>query len=93
MSKALDWSKAVEQLALEHAQKANDATASLREEVDTERQSSCALGAQVELLTKRLEEVKAIGLPAIDIYVNALGEFGGVASSLPTEPSMYGIFA
>jgi hypothetical protein len=62
LSKALDGSKAAEQLALEHAQKANDATTSRSKEVDVERQSSHALGAQVELLTKHLEEAKAIGL-------------------------------
>lgn len=45
------------------------------------------------MLTKHLEEVKAIGLSAIELYVNALGEFGGVASSLPSEPSAYNIFA
>ena len=47
----------------------------------------------MELLTKRLEEVKAIGLSAAELYVNALGEFGRVVSSLPAEPSAYGIFA
>ena len=51
------------------------------------------MGAQVDLLTKRLEEAKAIGLSAIELYVNALGEFGGVASSLLSEPSAYNIFA
>ncbi|CAD6261054.1 unnamed protein product [Miscanthus lutarioriparius] len=75
LSKALDGSKAAEQLALDCGQKANDAAASLRKEVDAERESSHALGAQVELLTKRLEEAIVIGLSAAELYVNALGEF------------------
>ena len=43
-----------------------------------------ALGAQVELLTKCLEEATLVGLLAAELYINALGEFGGVTTSLPS---------
>lgn len=45
LSMALEGLKAVEQLALERAQKANDATTNLHREVDVERESSRAPGA------------------------------------------------
>jgi len=93
LSKALEDVKAAEQLALEHVQKANETTEDLRKEVDAERQSSSVLGAQVALLTKRLEEVKVVGLSAVGLYINALAVFGGVASSLPSDPSAHGIFS
>jgi hypothetical protein len=57
--------------------------------VNAERESSAALKAQVDMLTKRLEDAKAIGLVAADLYIGALGQFGGVASLMPSEPSTY----
>lgn len=47
----------------------------------------------MDLLTKHLDEAKAVGLSAAELYVSALAEFGGVASSLPSNPSAYGIFS
>jgi hypothetical protein len=35
------------------------------------------------MLTKRLEDAKAVGLAAAELYANALGQFGSVTSSLP----------
>jgi hypothetical protein len=93
LNKALECSKATEEVALEWAQKANEITEGLHKEVEVERQSSHALGAQVELLTKRLEEAASVGLSAAKVYINALGEFGGVTTSLPSEPSAYGLFS
>jgi uncharacterized protein YoxC len=60
LDKALAGSKAAEQLVLERAQRVNETAEGLRKEVDVERESSGALVAQVNLLTKRLDEVKAI---------------------------------
>ena len=60
---------------------------------EAERQSSLALGAQVDLLTKCLDEAKAIELSVAKLYISALDEFGGIATSLPLEPSPYSLFA
>jgi hypothetical protein len=38
------------------------------------------------MLTKRLEDAKAIGLVAVELYVGALEQFGGSTSSLPSKP-------
>lgn len=89
LSKALADAKAAEQLAAERAQKANNTANNLRKEADTERQSSAALGTQVNLVTKRLEDVRAVGLAAAELYANALGQFGGVISSVPSDPSAH----
>jgi hypothetical protein len=93
LSKDLEGAKAVEQLALERARKAIDTAEGLRKEADAERQSSRALGTQVDLLTKRLEEAKAVGLSVAKLFIGVLGEFGGVTSPLLFEPSAYDIFA
>lgn len=77
LNKALEGSKAAEQLALEQAQKATDVIKGLRKEAEAERESSHALAAQVNLLTKRLDEAKALGLLAAELYIDALGEFRG----------------
>lgn len=45
------------------------------------------------MLTKWLDEAKTLGLSAGELYINALGEFGGVATPLPSEPSPYNLFA
>lgn len=93
LSKALEISKATKELALEQAQKANDVAEGMRKEVEAERQSSRALGAQVDLLMKRLEEAMSVGLSIARLYINALGEFGGVTTLLPSEPSAYSLFS
>lgn len=93
LSKALEGSKAIEELALEWAQKANDVVEGLHKEVEAERQSSHALGAQVDLLTKRLEEATPVGLSTAKLYINALGGFGVVTTSLPSKPSAYDLFS
>jgi hypothetical protein len=62
LSKTLEGSKATEQLALDRAEKANETADLLRKEVEAERQSSVTMGAQVALLTKRLEDTSAVGL-------------------------------
>ena len=51
------------------------------------------MNAQVDILTKRLEDAKAVGLAATDLCIGALGQFGGVASLLSPEPSAYNIFS
>ena len=88
----MDGAKAAEQLAAEHAIKANETADNLRKEVDTERESSAALKVQVDMLTKRLEDAKAIGLAIAELYVGALEQFRGSTSSLPSEPSAFNIF-
>ena len=35
------------------------------------------------MLTKCLEDAKAVGLAATELYIGALGQFGGVTSLLP----------
>jgi hypothetical protein len=37
--------------------------------------------------------VKVVGLSAVGLYINALAVFGGVASSLPSDPSAHDIFS
>ena len=93
LSKALEGAKAAEQLAAERALKAVETTENLHKEVAIERESSMTLGAQVNLLTKRLEDAGAVGLVVAKLYSKALGQFGGVTSSLPTDPSPYNIFS
>ena len=44
------------------------------------------------MLTKHLEDTKAVGLAATELYVGALEQFGGSTSSLPSEPSVFNIF-
>ena len=47
----------------------------LRKEVDAERESGVALRAQIDVLFKRLEDPKSIGLAAAELYVGALEQF------------------
>ena len=61
--------------------------------MDAERESSAALKAQVDMLTKRLKDTKAIGLEVAKLYVGALEQFKGSTSSLPSEPSAFNIFS
>jgi hypothetical protein len=51
------------------------------------------LAAQVNLLTRRLDEAKALRLLATELYINTLGEFRGVTTPLCLEPSPYSLFA
>ena len=89
----MDGAKAAEQLAAEHAIKANETADNLRKEVDAERKSSAALKAQVDMLTKRLEDAKAIGLATAELYVGALEQFGASTSSLSFESLAFNIFS
>ena len=41
--------------------------------MDAERESGVALKAQVDVLSKRLEDAKSIGLAEAELYVGALG--------------------
>ena len=45
------------------------------------------------MLTKRLEDAKAVGLATAEVYISALGQFGCVTSSLPPGPSAFSIFS
>ena len=85
LSKEADGAKATEQLATETAD-------NLRKEVDDERESGGALKVQVDMLSKRLEDAKSIGLAAAKLYVGALEQFGGSTRPLPSEPSVFNIF-
>ena len=89
----MDGAKAAEQLAAERALKAIETTDNLRKEVDVERESSVALKAQVDMLTKCLQDAKSIGLAAAELYVGALEQFGSSTSSLPSEPLAFNIFS
>ena len=61
--------------------------------MDAERESSTALKAQVELLTKRLEDANAVGVATAELYVGALERFRGSTPSLPSEPSALNLFS
>ena len=50
--------------------------------MDAERESGVALKAQMDMLTRRLEDAKTIGLAVAELYVGALEQFGGSTSSL-----------
>ena len=67
LNREVDGIKTTEQLAAEHALKAIEAVDILHKEVDAERESSAALKAQVEMLSKRLEDAKSIGLVAAEL--------------------------
>ena len=47
----------------------------------------------MDMLTKRLEDAKAVGLAVAELYVGALDQFGGSMSSLPSDPSAFNIFS
>jgi hypothetical protein len=93
LDKALSDSKAAEQLALARAQKANETTEGLRKEIDAEKESNATLVAQVALLNKHLDEAKAVGLSATDLYMSALSGFGAITPPLPADVSTYGTFS
>ena len=85
--------KAAKQLAVERALKAIEMADNLRNEVDAERLSGAALKAQVDMLSKRLEDAKSIGLAVAELYVGALEQFRGSTSPLPSKPSVFNIFS
>ena len=93
LNKEADGAKAVEQLAAEHALKVIETADNLCKEVDAERESGAALKAQVDMLSKRLEDAKSIGLATAELYVGALEQFGGSTSPLPSKPSTFNIFS
>jgi len=93
LNKEVDGAKAAEQLAAEFALKAFELADSLRKEVDVERESGATLKVQVDMLSKRLEDAKSIGLVAAELYVGALEQFGGSTPSLPSEPLAFNIFS
>ena len=72
MSKEVEGARAVERLATERALKAIEAGDNLQREVDAERESGVALKAQVDVLSKRLEDAKSIGLAVAELYMGAL---------------------
>jgi hypothetical protein len=72
LNKEADGAKVVEELAAERALKAIKMADNLHKEVDAERESSAALKTQVDILTKRLEDAKAVGLAIAELYVGAL---------------------
>jgi hypothetical protein len=92
LEKDLSRSKAAEELALERAQKAKEIAEGLHKEEDTETASSTSLLLEVELLKKRLDEAKVLGLAASEAYASALIGFGAVMSSLPAESLVSGLF-
>ena len=61
--------------------------------MDAERESIAALKAQVDVLSKRLEDAKFIGLAAAELYVGSREQFGGSMPPLPSEPSAFNIFS
>ena len=87
LNKEVEGAKVVERLAAERALKAIEAGDNLWKEVDAERESGAALKAQVDMLSKRLEDTKSIGLVAAELYMGALEQFGGSIPSLSSEPS------
>ena len=93
LNKEVDGTKAAEQLAIEHALKDIEVANSLQKEVDAERESSAALKAQVDMLSKRLEDAKSIELATTELYVRALEQFRGSTPPLPSEPSAFNIFS
>ena len=88
LNKEVDGTKAVERTL-----KAIELADSLRKEVDVERESGATLKVQVDMLSKRLEDAKSIGLVAAELYVGALEQFGGSTPSLPSEPLAFNIFS
>ena len=93
LNKEVDGAKVVEQLAAERALKVIETADNLCKEVDAERESGAALKAQVDMLSKRLEDAKSIGLATAELYVGALDQFGGSTSPLPSDPSAFNIFS
>lgn len=65
LSQDLEATKAAEQLVVDCATKAGEVADALRKEVDAERESAAALRTQVEMLTKRLDGMKSLGVSTV----------------------------
>jgi len=72
LNKKLEGTKATEQLAAERALKGIEMADNLHKEVDAKKESSVGLKAQVDMLTKCLEDAKVVGLATAELYVGAL---------------------
>lgn len=92
LDKCLAGSKAAEQLALERAEKAVDAAVHFHKVTEAETESDSALATLVELLSKHLEDAKAIGLSAAKMYTSVLADFGAITPPFPSNVSAYGVF-
>ena len=86
LNKEANGAKATKELAAKCTLKAIEMADSLCKEVDAKRESSAALKAQVDILTKCLEDAKVARLAVDELYVGALERFGGSTSSMPSEP-------
>lgn len=84
--------KSMEELTLSWLDKVVASNEVLHKEIEVERSSSQALGAQVELLQKRLEDACAAGVAVAELYQSALAGFGGMTSLLPANASTLGVF-
>ena len=93
LNKEADGAKATEQLVAERSLKATETTNSLHKEVDAERESGAPLKAQVDMLSKRLEDAKSIGLATAEVYVGALEQFRGSTPPLPSKTLSFNIFS
>ena len=65
----MDGTKAAKQLAAERTLKAIETADNLRKEVDAKRESSDALKVQVDMLSKRLQDAKFIGLAVAELFM------------------------
>jgi hypothetical protein len=68
LEKDVSGSKAAEELLLGRLEKGNDENERLHKQVEAERSASRALSAQIDLLTKRLEEARSVGTSAAEVY-------------------------
>lgn len=82
----------MEELALSWLDKAIASNEGLRKEIEAERSLSQALEVQVEVLQKWLEDARAAGVAAAELYQSALASFGGTTSPLPIDASALGVF-
>ena len=72
LNKEVEGANAAEVLACECALRAIETAKNLRKEVNTKRESSAALKAQVGLLSKCLEDAKEVGLTTTKLYASTL---------------------
>ncbi|CAD6253235.1 unnamed protein product [Miscanthus lutarioriparius] len=76
--------KATKELSLSWLEKAVASNEGLRKEIEAERSSSQALGAQVELLQKRLEDARAASVAVAELF------FGWFKENLAKLPDFIG---
>ena len=93
LNKEVEGVKAIEQLAVERALKAIEVANNLQKEVDAERESGAILKAQVDMLSKHLENAKSIGHAAAELYAGALEQFRGSTPPLPSEPLAFNLLS